>query len=59
MKRFLPLIIWMVVSLPLLYFVRNVLIYKYPEHEFIIMSMTLLVVFGAFFMVKDHILKKK
>jgi hypothetical protein len=59
MKRFSPLLIWAVISFPLIYFVRNVLVYKYPEYSMLIMGITLAVVLGSFFVIKDRVLRKK
>ncbi len=59
MKRFSPLLIWAVISFPLIYFVRNVLVYRYPEYSMLIMGITLAVVLGSFFVIKDRVLRKK
>lgn len=55
MKRFLPLIIWFVVSVPFLYFVREYLIYKFPKYAFEILGISVVIVFAAFFIVKDYV----
>jgi len=62
MKRFIPLILWFVLSVPFLYFVRNYLIYRFPKHSMEILILSVTVVFAAFFIVKDYVLsypKKK
>jgi len=55
MKRFIPLVIWFILSVPFLYFVRNYLIYKFPKYGLEILGVSVVIVFGAFFIVKDYV----
>ena len=57
MKNFIPLIIWFVVAVPVMYVVKNVVICRYPAYSEIIMGVTLVVVFGAFLIIRHRIIK--
>ncbi len=57
MKNFIPLIIWFVVAVPVMYIVKNVVICRYPDYSGMIMSVTLVVVFGVFLVIRHHIIK--
>ncbi len=62
MKRFIPLIIWFVLSVPFLYFVKHYLVYKFPKHAHEILMLSASIVIIVFFVLKDYVLsypKKK
>ncbi len=62
MKRFIPLILWFVLSVPFLYFVRDYLIYRFPKYSTEILMVSVVVVLVTFFIIKDQVLsypKKK
>ncbi len=62
MKRFIPLILWFVLSVPFLYFVRDYLIYRFPKYSAEILMVSVVVVLVTFFIIKDQVLsypKKK
>jgi len=62
MKRFIPLIVWFVLSVPFLYVVKNYLMLRYPQYSEEILILSVCIVFVCFFIVKDYALsypKKK
>ncbi len=56
MKRFIPLIIWFVLSVPFLYFVKNYLICKFSQYSREISIFSAVIVLIVFFVIKDHVL---
>ena len=55
MKRFIPLILWFVLSVPFLEVVKNYLMPRYPRYSQQILILSIVVVFVTFFMVKDYV----
>lgn len=55
MKRFIPLVLWFVLSVPFLYLVKNYLIYRFSRYSTEILIVSVTIVFAAFFMVKDYV----
>ncbi len=55
MKRFIPLILWFVLSVPFLCFVRDYLIYKFPHYSQQILILSVSIVLVVFFVVKDYV----
>jgi len=56
MKRFIPLIIWFILSILFLYFVKNYLILKFPQYSREISVFSAAIVLIVFFVVKDRVL---